>query len=55
MTITKNDTTDAVLEVAELLRLFAQRMKKALVRPEVDETYDIIERRVRALGEKLRD
>jgi len=35
------------------LRLFASRTKRALVRPEVDETYALIERRVRALGEKL--
>jgi len=50
----KNDPiADAVLEVAELLRLATHRLKRALVRPEIDETYNLIERRVRALGAKL--
>ena len=44
---------DAVLELAELFRLFAQRMKRSLVRPEVDETVMLLERRLRALCDKI--
>jgi len=50
----KNDVlADAILELAELLQVFAQRMKRSLVRPEVDGTVDLLTRRLKALCENV--